>query len=176
MTVEAVPHHDEAGRRWTGAPARDAHDDADARPRRDHRRRRAGRYNPGVFLLRGAELRCPRQKVAVYVLVHELALLIPVVSVAGAVFTAWLQRRTRRRLRGDTRPRFRPGSTFTRNARRSAVVLGGVTSRSRWCRWRRAQRLLAGRSSMSASVSMAIIVALMWRLLGELSLLRGRRC
>ena len=46
-----------------------------------------------VVMLRGVQLLPQPEQAAVYVRVYELALLIPVVSVAGVVLAAWLRRR-----------------------------------------------------------------------------------
>ena len=41
------------------------------------------------------------EKDAVYLLVYELALIIPVVSIFGVVFASWLQRRERKRFQAQ---------------------------------------------------------------------------
>lgn len=170
MTVEAVPHHDEAGRPLDEARRRAMHTTMQT----------LGRVAiigggvlvalANVFLLRGAGTLPEAQKVAVYVLVHELALLIPVVSVAGVVFAAWLQRRARRRLRAeglaeadisariDVHPQRPPINWWVLGGGLAFAVVSVAVGLSDF-RW--SEELIFG-------VSMAIIVALMWRLLGEL--------
>jgi len=170
MTVEAVPHHDEAGSPIDEARRRAMHTTMQT----------LGRVAiigggvlvalANVFLLSGVNLLPEAERVAVYVRVHELAMLIPVVSVAGVVFAAWLQRRARQRLRAD-------GLTAAEIAARLAVhvqrppvnwwVLGGglafallsVSVGLSGLRWR--EELIFG-------ASMSIVVALMWRLVREL--------
>jgi hypothetical protein len=170
MTVEAVPRHDDDGRPLDEARRRAMHTTMQT----------LGRVAiigggvlvalANVYLLRGANLLPEAERVAVYVRVHEIALLIPAVSVAGVVFAAWLRGRERRRLRGQGLDEAQVAARLTVHAERPPVnfwVLGGglafaVVSLAvglgdlRW-----GQELVFG-------ASMAIIVTLMWRLLREL--------
>ena len=170
MTVEAVPRHDDEGRPLDEARRRAMHTTMQT----------LGRVAiigggvlvalANVYLLRGANLLPEPERVAVYVRVHELALLIPVVSVAGVLFASWLRRRARRRLRAAGLDEAQIAARLTVHAERPPVnpwVLGGglafaVVSLAvglgdlRW-----GQELVFG-------ASMAIIVTLMWRLLREL--------
>jgi len=123
-----------------------------------------------VFLLRGVNALPEVARLAVYVRVHELALLIPAVSVAGVVFAAWLRRRERARLR-------RAGVAEADIALRTAVhvqrppvnpwVLGGGLAFA-------VVSLgiglgdFAGGEEMVFGASMAIVLVLMWRLVREL--------
>ncbi|MCL4183829.1 MAG: hypothetical protein KJ011_10330 [Burkholderiaceae bacterium] len=170
MTVEAVPRHDDEGRPLDEARRRAMHTTMQT----------LGRVAiigggvlvalANVYLLRGANLLPEPERVAVYVRVHELALLIPVVSVAGVLFASWLRRRAHRRLRAAGLDEAQIAARLTVHAERPPVnpwVLGGglafaVVSLAvglgdlRW-----GQELVFG-------ASMAIIVTLMWRLLREL--------
>ena len=91
MTVEAVP-------RWTmpGSPTMTqrssyAHDHADAGPG-GHYRRRHGRV-PGQHPdVQRRERYAEAAKVAVYIDIYRLALLIPVISVLGVILAAVLKR------------------------------------------------------------------------------------
>ena len=99
MTVEAVPHHDEAGRPIDEARLRAMHTTMQTLGRVAIIGGSVLVALANVFLLRGVNALPEVARLAVYVRVHELALLIPAVSVAGVVFAAWLRRRERARLR-----------------------------------------------------------------------------
>ena len=98
MTVEAVPHHDEAGKAHSAAELKLMHTTMQT----------LGRVaiigggllvaSANVFLLAGVGALPDAQKALAYQRVYEIALLIPVVSVLGVVLAAWLQRRERQRL------------------------------------------------------------------------------
>jgi hypothetical protein len=170
MTVEAVPRFHEDGRPIEQAQRRAMHTTMQTLGR-------VAIIGGGVlvslvnvYLLRGVNLLPEPERVAVYVRVHEIALLIPAVSVAGVLFAAWLQQRARRRLRAEGLDEGQIAARLTVHAERPPVnfwVLGGglafaVVSLAvglsdvRW-----GQELVFG-------ASMAIIVTLMWRLLREL--------
>jgi len=170
MTVEAVPHHDEAG-----SPI------GEARRRAMHTTMQTlGRVAiigggvlvalANVFLLRGVNLLPEAERVAVYVRVHELALVIPLVSVAGVVFAAWLQRRARQRLRAEGLDASAIAARLAVHVQRPPVnwwVLGGglafaVLSVSVGL------SDLGWREELIFGASMSIVVALMWRLVREL--------
>ncbi|MCZ2413181.1 MAG: hypothetical protein LC136_02805 [Burkholderiales bacterium] len=171
MTVEAVPHHDESGQPIGEERRRSMHTTMQT----------LGRVAiigggvlvalANVFLLRGAGTLPEAQKVEVYVFVHQLALSIPVVSVAGVVFAAWLRRRNRRALRAQGLAEAEIHARLEVHTERPPVnwwVLGGglafavvsVTIGLSDFRW--SEELIFG-------ASMAIVVALMWRLLRELA-------
>lgn len=170
MTVEAVPHHDDAG-----LPV------DDTRRRAMHTTMQTlGRVAiigggvlvalVNVFMLRGVTLLPELERVAVYVRVHQLALLIPLVSVAGVLFAAWLQRRARQQLRAQGLGEAQIAARLQVHVQRPPVngwLLGGglafalisVSVGLSDLRWK--EELILG-------ASMAIVVALMWRLVREL--------
>ena len=170
MTVEAVPHHDEAGSPIDQARRRAMHTTMQT----------LGRVAiigggvlvalANVFLLRGVNLLPEAARVAVYVRVHELALVIPLVSVAGVLFATGLQRRARQRLRAEGLSAAEVASRLAVHVQRPPVnwwVLGGgllfallsVSVGLSDLGWR--EELIFG-------ASMSIVVALMWRLVREL--------
>ncbi len=170
MTVEAVPRHDDAGRPF-----------ADERRRAMHTTMQTlGRVAIigggvlvallNVFLLSGVQALPEAQRLAVYVRVHQLALAIPAVSVAGVAFAAWLARRARARLRAQGLAEAQIAERLDVHAQRPEVnwwVLGGGLAFA-------AMSLAVGLSNLGwreelvFGASMAIVVALMWRLLREL--------
>jgi hypothetical protein len=93
MTVEAVPHVDENGQKM----------DAGKRKFMHVTMQTLGRVAivgggilvsvVNVFLLRDAAALPEAEKEAVYLLVYELALIIPLVSICGVILASWLQRR-----------------------------------------------------------------------------------
>ncbi len=170
MTVEAVPHHDEDGQPIGEMRLRAMHTTMQTLGRVAIIGGSVVVALANVFLLRGASTLAEPERVAVYVQVYQLALLIPAISVAGVVFAAWLQRRARGRLR-------RAGLSAAQIAERLAVhlqrppvnlwVLGGglafalVSLGVGLSDFGWAEELVFG-------VSMAIVVTLMWRLVREL--------
>lgn len=170
MTVEAVPHHDEAGRPIDEARLRAMHTTMQTLGRVAIIGGSVLVAFANVFLLRGVNALSEAARIAVYVRVHELALLIPAVSVAGVVFAAWLRRRERARLH-------RAGVAEADIALRTAVhvqrppvnpwVLGGGLAFA-------VVSLgiglgdFAGGEEMVFGASMAIVLVLMWRLVREL--------
>jgi hypothetical protein len=100
MTVEAVPTLDETGRPF----------DAEQRRLMHTTMQTLGRVAIigggvfvallNVFLFRGVEAMDEAAKVAVYVHIYELALLIPVTSISGVILGGLLKQRELRRLRG----------------------------------------------------------------------------
>jgi hypothetical protein len=93
MTVEAVPHVDENGQKM----------DAGKRKFMHVTMQTLGRVAivgggilvsvVNVFLLRDAAALPEAEKEAVYLLVYELALIIPLISICGVMLASWLQRR-----------------------------------------------------------------------------------
>ncbi len=93
MTVEAVPHIDENGQKM----------DPEKRKFMHVTMQTLGRVAiigggvlvsvVNVFLLRDAATLPEAEKEAVYLLVYELALIIPLISICGVVLASWLQRR-----------------------------------------------------------------------------------
>ncbi len=123
-----------------------------------------------VFLLRDAGSMSDSDKEAVYLLIYELALIIPFISIFGVVFAAWLQRRERKRFFALGRSRHEVDALLGMHVETPAVnwwILGGGLAFT-------LMSLSIGMSGMSGAeeivfvISMAIIVFLMWRLTGEL--------
>ncbi len=123
-----------------------------------------------VFLLRDAGSLPEAEKEAVYLLVYQLALIIPVVSVCGVVFAAWLQRQERKRFLAQGHSREHVDTLLGAHVETPAInwwILGGGLVFT-------VMSLSVGISGVSGGeeivfiVSMAIIVFLMWRLTGEL--------
>ncbi|MEZ5652736.1 MAG: hypothetical protein R3E87_19540 [Burkholderiaceae bacterium] len=54
-----------------------------------------------VFVLRGVDKVSEVERIAAYVFIYQLALVIPVVSVAGVMLAAWVARRRQRRLMAE---------------------------------------------------------------------------
>mgnify|MGYP003694351819 CR=1 FL=1 len=98
MTVEAVPRFDADGNPVAHGRAQiHEHHRADARPRRDHRRLRAGLARQRVPAARRGDMPAAEKALA-YLRVYQLALIIPVVSVLGVVLASALRWRDGRRL------------------------------------------------------------------------------
>jgi len=170
MTVEAVPRVDENGNKL----------DAEKRKLMHVTMQTLGRVAiigggvlvsvANVVLLRDAASLPEVEKDAVYLLVYELALIIPAVSIFGVVFAAWLQRRERKRFQAQGYNRQEVDKLLGMHSEPPAInwwILGGglvftVIS------------LGVGVSGVSGgeeivfAISMAIIVFLMRRLTGEL--------
>ncbi|SFH35374.1 BT1 family protein [Nitrosospira sp. Nsp14] len=123
-----------------------------------------------VFVLRGVGELPELEKAAAYLYVYELALIIPLVSVCGVIFAAWLRRRDLGRLMAQGHSRAE-----------SAVLLGAdiVPPPVNW--WILGGGLaftavslsiglsrVAGGEEIIFAVSMSIVLFLMWRLTGEL--------
>ncbi len=170
MTVEAVPHLDD-----DGAPL------PDERRRAMHTTMQTlGRVAiigggllvalVNVVMLRGVQSLPEQAKVATYVAVHELALLIPLVSVLGVVLATVLRVRAARRLRAQGVPAQEVARRLEVHVERPPVnwwVLGGglvfaaVSLAVGVNGARYGQELVFG-------ASMSVILVLMWRLVREL--------
>jgi hypothetical protein len=170
MTVEAVPRVDENGNKL----------DAEKRKLMHVTMQTLGRVAiigggvlvsiANVFLLRDAGSVPEAEKDAVYLLVYELALIIPAVSIFGVVFASWLQRRERKRFFAQGHSRQEVDKLLGMHSEAPAInwwILGGGLAFT-------ILSLGVGVSGVSGgeeivfAVSMAIIVFLMWRLTGEL--------
>lgn len=170
MTVEAVPHVDEHGRPLAEERRRAMHTTMQTLGR-------VAIIGGGlvvalvnVVMLRGVQALPEAQKVATYVLVHQLALVIPAVSVLGVVLARFIRGRELRRLvAGGVEPQ-RAAQLLNARPQRPPVnwwVLGGglvfaavsATVGLGDLAW--GQELVFG-------ASMAVILTLMWRLLREL--------
>ncbi|TXI27849.1 MAG: hypothetical protein E6Q60_08705 [Nitrosomonas oligotropha] len=170
MTVEAVPRVDENGNKL----------DAEKRKLMHVTMQTLGRVAiigggvlvsvANVVLLRDAASLPEVEKDAVYLLVYELALIIPAVSIFGVVFAAWLQRRERKRFQAQGYNRQEVDKLLGIYSEPPAInwwILGGGLVFT-------VMSLGVGVSGVSGgeeivfAISMAIIVFLMWRLTGEL--------
>jgi hypothetical protein len=170
MTVEAVPRVDENGNKL----------DAEKRKLMHVTMQTLGRVAiigggvlvsvANVILLRDAASLPEVEKDAVYLLVYELALIIPAVSIFGVVFAAWLQRRERKRFQAQGYNRQEVDKLLGMHSEPPAInwwILGGGLVFT-------VMSLGVGVSGVSGgeeivfAISMAIIVFLMWRLTGEL--------
>jgi hypothetical protein len=172
MTVEAVPRIDENGEKL----------EAEKRKLMHVTMQTLGRVAiigggvlvsvANVFLLRDAGSLPETEKEAVYLLVYELALIIPLVSIFGVVFAAWLQRRERKRLFSQGYSRKEIDGLLGRYAESPAInwwILGGglvFTIISLGVGMSR----IDGGEEIIFVISLAIIVFLMWRLTNELEL------
>ena len=170
MTVEAVPRVDENGNKL----------DAEKRKLMHVTMQTLGRVAiigggvlvsvANVFLLRDAGSMPETEKGAVYLLVYELALIIPAVSIFGVMFASWLQRRERKRFLALGHSRQEVDRLLGMHAEAPAInwwILGGGLAFT-------VLSLGVGVSGVSGgeeivfAISMMIIVFLMWRLTGEL--------
>jgi hypothetical protein len=170
MTVEAVPRHDEQGEPLPEERRRAMHTTMQT----------LGRVAiiggtllvalANVGLLGGAAELPEAERIAVYVLVHELALAIPVISVAGIALAWLLQRRERARLRAQGIPQERIDTMLDVHGERPPVnwwMLGGGAAFA-------VLSLTVGLDNRPGGqelvfvVSLAIILTLMWRLVREL--------
>ncbi|GAB4516303.1 MAG: hypothetical protein Tsb0026_21470 [Sulfuricaulis sp.] len=123
-----------------------------------------------VFLLSGVGELPETEKAAAYLFVYELALMIPVVSVAGVLFASWLRRRDMARLTAQGHSR-----------RESEAMLGAIGDPPPVNWWILGGGLAFTVISLSVGlsripggeeiifvISMTIVLFLMWRLTGEL--------
>lgn len=170
MTVEAVPRVDENGRKLAPEQRKLMHVTMQT----------LGRVAiigggvlvsvANVFLLRDVATLPEAEKAAVYLLVYQLALIIPFISVCGVVFAAWLQRQQRKQLLQQGHDREQVEHFLNGHIETPPVnwwILGGGLAFT-------VMSLAVGISGISGgeeivfAVSMTIIVFLMWRLTGEL--------
>ena len=100
MTVEAVPHLDDAGRPRDEATLRLMHTTMQTLGRVAIIGGSVLVSLANVLMFQGAEALPEAEKVAIYLRIYELALLIPLLSVSGVLLARWLKRREARRLAG----------------------------------------------------------------------------
>jgi hypothetical protein len=170
MTVEAVPRLDENGKPLEPEKRKSMHVTMQTLGR-------VAIISGGVlvslmnvFLLSGVAELPEAEKAAAYLFVYELALIIPVVSVAGVLFASWLHRRDMARLTAKGHSR-----------RESAAMLGVISDPPPVNWWILGGGLAFTVVSLSVGlsrvpggeeiifvISMAIVLFLMWRLTGEL--------
>ncbi|MBY0474060.1 MAG: hypothetical protein K2Q13_03240 [Nitrosomonas sp.] len=123
-----------------------------------------------VFVLRDAGSLPEVEKEAVYLLVYELALIIPLISIFGVVFASWLRRRERKHFLALGHSRQEVDRLLNMHSEAPEVnwwILGGGLAFT-------IISLSVGLSRMPGSeefifvISMVIVIFLMWRLTGEL--------
>ncbi|PSJ17583.1 hypothetical protein [Nitrosomonas supralitoralis] len=170
MTVEAVPRVDENGNKL----------DLEKRKLMHVTMQTLGRVAiigggvlvsvANVFLLRDAGSLPEAEKEAVYLLVYELALIIPLISIFGVVFASWLHRRERKRFLALGHSRQEVDLLLNMHSEPPAInwwILGGglaFTIISLSVGLSRAP----GSEEIIFVISMVIVIFLMWRLTGEL--------
>ena len=170
MTVEAVPRIDENGNKL----------DLEKRKLMHVTMQTLGRVAiigggvlvsvANVFLLRDAGALPEAEKEAVYLLVYELALIIPLISILGVVFASWLQRRERKRFLAQGHSRQEVDKLLSVHSESPPVnwwILGGGLAFTIISLSVGLSRIPAGEEIIFV-ISMAIILFLMWRLTGEL--------
>lgn len=170
MTVEAVPRVDENGQKL----------DAEKRKLMHVTMQTLGRVAiigggvlvsvVNVFLLRDAGTLPEAEKEAVYLLVYELALIIPLISIFGVVFASWLQRRERKRFLAQGYSRQEVDTLLGMHAESPAInwwILGGGLVFTIMSLGVGVSRISGG-EEIVFGISMAIVIFLMWRLTDEL--------
>jgi hypothetical protein len=170
MTVEAVPRVDEEGKALSEEERRIGHTTMQTLGR-------VAIIGGGflvslvnVAMFSGVESMSPTDKVAVYVQIYQLALIIPVVSVAGTVLASFLRRRHARRLaaRGLSREQIH---TMLHGDRGETEInwwiLGGGLVFAVFSIAMGLAKIPYNQEIIFAG-SMVIVVFLMWRLVREL--------
>lgn len=123
-----------------------------------------------IFVLRDAGSLPEAEKEAVYLLVYELALIIPLVSIFGVIFSSWLRRRERKHFLALGHSHQEVDQLLNMHSEAPEVnwwILGGGLAFT-------IISLSVGLSRMPGSeeiifvISMVIVIFLMWRLTGEL--------
>jgi hypothetical protein len=172
MTVEAVPRVDEAGRPYDEAARKAMHTTMQTLGRMAIIGGLALVALANVFLFHGTEALPKERKAEMYALVYTVALVIPVLSVAGVVLHGWIKLRAARRLR-------RAGRSPEEIARLTAVHGEEKTHPNWWILGGSlvfvAVTLSVGLSELGLgqelifAASMGIILFLLWRLARELA-------
>lgn len=170
MTVEAVPRIDENGNKL----------DLEKRKLMHVTMQTLGRVAiigggvlvsvANVFLLRDAGALPEAEKEAVYLLVYELALIIPLISILGVVFASWLQRRERKHFLAQGHSRQEVDKLLSVHSESPPVnwwILGGGLAFTIISLSVGLSRIPAGEEIIFV-ISLTIILFLMWRLTGEL--------
>lgn len=123
-----------------------------------------------VFILRDAGSLPEAEKEVVYLLVYELALIIPLISIFGVVFASWLRRRERKHFLAQGHSYQEVDRLLNMHSEAPEVnwwILGGGLAFT-------IISLSVGLSRIPGSeeiifvISMVIVIFLMWRLTGEL--------
>ncbi|SEK87189.1 hypothetical protein [Nitrosovibrio tenuis] len=170
MTVEAVPRVDENGKPLAPEKRKSMHVTMQTLGR-------VAIISGGVlvslmnvFLLQGVGELPEAQKAAAYLFVYQLALIIPVVSVAGVLFASWLRRRDMARLTAQGHGRLEAAAMLGTNSDPPPVnwwILGGGLAFTIASLSVGVSRIPGGEEIIFV-ISMAIVLFLMWRLTGEL--------
>jgi BT1 family len=123
-----------------------------------------------VFLLRDAASLPEAEKADIYLFVYQLALIIPLVSIFGVVFAAWLHRREMGRLIAQGYSRQESESLLGIHTESPPInwwILGGGLIFTVMSLSIGLSRIPNGEEIIFC-LSMAIVLFLMWRLVGEL--------
>ncbi|SFP40418.1 BT1 family protein [Nitrosomonas cryotolerans] len=170
MTVEAVPRVDASGQKLS----------ADKRKLMHVTMQTLGRVAiisggilvsvANVFLLRDAGMLPEAEKAAVYLLVYELALIIPLVSILGVVFAAYLHRRDMKHFITQGHSHEEALALLGLHIDAPSVnwwILGGGLAFTILSLGIGLSRI-AGGEEIIFLISMTIVLFLMWQLTGEL--------
>jgi hypothetical protein len=170
MTVEAVPRVDEHGQSLSPETRKSMHVTMQTLGR-------VAIITGGilvsvvnVFVLQGVGELSEAEKGAAYLHVYELALIIPLVSVCGVLFAAWLHRRDLERLMSQGHSRRESEAMLGANIVPPPVnwwILGGGLAFTAVSLSVGLSRIPGGEEIIFA-ISMTIVLFLMWRLTGEL--------
>ena len=128
MTVEAVPHIDEFGNAVAADTLRLMHTTMQTLGRIAIIGGSVGVALLNVIMFNGAAALAETEKLAVYIDIYQLALVIPVISVSGVLLGGWLKLRRYRRLTANGMARQQAWDTVHGDWRRPPVnwwVLGG---------------------------------------------------
>jgi hypothetical protein len=123
-----------------------------------------------VFLLRDAGSLPEAEKEAVYLLVYELALIIPLLSVFGVIFASWLQWRERKHFLAQGHSQQDVNTLLGIHTEPPAInwwILGGGLAFTVMSLGVGLSRIPGGEEIIFI-VSMAIVLFLMWQLVNEL--------
>ena len=170
MTVEAVPRVDEAGQPIGEDSRRLMHTTMQTLGRVAIIGGSVLVAGANVWLFAGAAAMPEAQKVATYILVYKLALIIPVVSVFGVLLAGIIRRRDARRLAGRGFTPERIETMLNPHPERPPVnwwILGGGLAFAVVSLSVGLGRVPAAQEIVFA-VSMAIVLFLVWRLVREL--------
>ena len=170
MTVEAVPHVDDDGVPLSAELRRSMHTTMQTLGR-------VAIIGGGllvsllnVFMLRGVQNLPDKAKLATYVTVYELALVIPVVSILGVALAFWLRARDRRRLIAHGLAPAEADRRLVMHNEAPPVnwwILGGGIAFA-------ATSIAVGLANFSYgqeiifAISMTVILIMLWRLLREM--------
>jgi len=170
MTVEAVPRVDAQGRAIA----------ADERTLMHTTMQTLGRVAiigggvlvsaANVVLLSGIEAAPAADKAAAYLRIYQYALVIPVVSLLGVAMASWVRARDRRRLLAEGLDAARVASLLAVHSQRPPInwgILGGGLAFAAVSLTIGLGQIPAGQEIVFGT-SLAIVVFLMWRLVGAL--------